>query len=500
MADLGELKGKTIKGLFWSFSDLIFNQGIQFVIQIFLARLLLPEEFGLIGIITVFIAVSNSIIDSGFTNALIREENASQDDYSTVFYFNIAMSVIMYLTLFISAPLISKFFNEPMLVSILRILSLTLIINSFGLIQKTMLTKKINFRSQTAINIIASVSSGVIAIFLAYKGFGVWSLVIRTIIMQILQAVLLSLSNKWLPSFVFKVESFKRLFGFGWKMMVSGIIDTIYNNLYYLIIGRFFSTTQLGYYTNAQKLRDVASTSITTSVQKVSYPVLSNLQTEEDKLKSAYKKIIKNTVFVTFPVMVGLAVVAKPLITIVFGEKWIGSIFFFQLLAVDGMIFPLHVINLNILQVKGRSDLFLKLEVIKKVLSVAIIAIALIGGFGIEGLICAAIIDSYISYFINSHFSGKFVSYSTKDQIKDILPIFVASLLMGLVTYGVGIFISSNIIRLIVQIVVGIVSYIGISLVIKIEELKTIWELIFNYIKKFMNLKNKLTPEDIKNT
>ncbi len=479
------LKKKTISGLFWSFSDLILNQGIQFVIQIFLARLLLPEEFGLIGMITVFISISYSIIDCGFTSALIREKDSTQEDYSTVFYFNLFMAVVMYILLYISAPNISKFFNEPMLRSILRILALTLIINSFGLIQKTMLVKKIDFKTQTIINIAASIVSGIIAIGAAYKGFGVWSLVIRTLLMQLIQAVLLCILNKWVPSFTFKIESFKKVFGFGWKMLVSGIIDTLYKNIYYIVIGRWFSAIQLGYYTNAQKLRDIASSSITTSVQKVSYPVLSSIQGNDVKLKSGYKKIIKNAVFITFPVMIGLAIIAEPFIKIVFGEKWIPSIFYFQLLCFSGMLFPLHAINLNILQVKGRSDLFLRLELIKKVISIILIAIVLICKFGIKGLLWLAIIDSLIEYFLDSYYSSEFISYSAKEQLKDIIPIFISVIIMGVITYGIGIILpDNNGLKIIVQVFVGTSVYLGISRIICKEEFNTIYGMLKTALKK----------------
>lgn len=480
------LKKKTITGLFWSFSDLVLNQGIQFIIQVFLARLLLPEEFGLIGMITVFIGVSNSIIDSGFTNALIREENSSQDDYSTVFYFNLIMAAIMYITLYSIAPLISKFYNEPILTSMLRILALTVIINSFGLIQRAILIKRIDFKTQTTINVISSIASGIIAIYCAYNGMGVWSLVIRSLIMQIIQSVLLCITNKWLPSLVFRMTSFKRLFNFGWKLMVSGLVDTVYENTYYLVIGKFFSATQLGYYTNARKLEDIPATSITASVQKVSYPVLSKFKDDDTRLKVVYKKIIKNSVFIIFPVMIGLAAIAKPFITVVFGEKWVESVYYFQLLAFGGMLLPLHAVNLNVLKVKGRSDLFLRLEILKKCISVILIAGVLICKLGIWGLLSAYVLDSYISYFINSYYSGKTINYSTLEQIKDITPIFISTMLMGIITYSIGFILPcGNLMKGIIQIIIGVISYIGISLLLKVEELSDIYQIIIQNFKTF---------------
>lgn len=485
MQEQNTLKQKTISGLFWSFSDLIANQGIRFIIQIVLARLLMPKDFGIIGMITVFIAVSQSIIDSGFTNALIREKNSSQEDYSTVFYFNLFMAVSLYIILYFSAEFISIFFKEPLLVAILRVLAIVLIINSFGIIQRTILIKNIDFKTQTKISIISSIVSGVIAILFAYNGFGVWSLVVQTLLMQFIQSLLLSLSNKWFPSLVFSIDSFKRLFGFGWKMLVSGLINTLYNNLYFLIIGKAFSAVELGYYTNAQKLRDTASQSITSSVQKVSYPVLSSIKEDEDKLRATYKKIIKTSVFITFPLMIGLAVVANPIIRLIFGLKWVNSIAYFQILCFAGMLFPLHAINLNILQVKGRSDLFLRLEIIKKSVGLLTIAIVLIFKLGIIGLLWAAVITSYIGYFINSYYSAELISYSTIEQITDITPAFITSVIMAIVVYFSGLLLlNNNLVKLIAQVIIGVVVYVGICKIQKIEELHTVCGVLSSISRK----------------
>lgn len=474
-----KMKNKTIKGLIWTFSDLILNQGLQFIIQVVLARLLLPEEFGLIGMITIFIAISNSIVDSGFSNALIREDKVTQEDYSTVFYFNLATAIILYLILYISSPSIGHFFSEPKLSSILRVLAITLIINSFGLIQKTILTRQLEFKLQMVINMIASIGSGISAIILAYLGFGIWSLVFRTIILQGLQAVLLCIVNRWSPSFVFSYKSFKKLFGFGWKLLVSGLINTIYNNLYYVIIGKIYSPTDLGYYTNAQKLRDVASNSISTAVQTVTYPVLSNMQSEEEKLRFSYRKMIRSAVYITFPVMVGLLIIAKPLITLLFGVNWINSIAYFQILCIAGMLYPLHALNLNILQVKGRSDLFLRLEIVKKGVSVILIVIAILMRFTIDGIIWVMVLNSVICFFINSYYSKSIIGYSTFQQLKDISKIFIITIGMGIIAYTPKFFnIDNKFMLLVVQVLFGCISYIILSKIFKLEEFKMIFKIL----------------------
>lgn len=492
MSEASALKRKTISGLFWTFSDLIMNQGIQVVIQVILARLLLPEDFGLIGMITVVIAVSISIMDSGFANALIREKNVTQKDYSTVFYFNLITSIVLYIIIFFSAPLISSFFAEERLIKILRILALTLIINSFGLVQRTMLTKKINFKTQTKISVIASVSSGIIGVIMAFIGFGVWSLVIRTLLMDLVQSILLCTYNKWIPSLEFDINSFKKFFRFGWKLLVSGLINTLYNNVYYLIIGKGFSALELGYYTNASKLKDTATQSITSAIQKVSYPVLSNINTNDAKLKSSYKKILKNASFIIFPVIIGLASVANPLIKSLFGAKWIPSIIYFEILCFEGMLYPIHAINLNVLQVKGRSDLFLKLEIIKKAVSLIIIGIVVIFRLGIIYLLWGAVLNSYIAYFINTYYTKNLINYPVKEQLKDIIPSFVISAVMGLIVYLSGMILHlNNIIILIIQVTIGIIIYVLLNKIIKSEELATITNLLKNLLHRSKYLVSK---------
>lgn len=481
MSESSKLRRKTISGLFWTFSDLIMNQGIQFVIQIILARLLLPEDFGLIGMITVVIAVSNSILDSGFANALIREKNVTQKDYSTVFYFNLITSFIIYIILFLSAPAISRFFVEERLIEILRILALTLIVNSFGLVQRTMLTKKIDFKTQTKISVTASVLSGIVGVIAAFVGSGVWSLVIRTLLMSLIQSILLCIYNRWFPSLEFDIHSFKRFFKFGWKLLISSLIDTLYKNLYYLIIGKGFSALELGYYTNASKLKDTATQSITSAIQKVSYPVLSNINRNDAQLKSSYKKILKNAAFIIFPIIIGLASVANPLIKLLFGEKWIPSIIYFEILCFEGMLYPIHAINLNVLQVKGRSDLFLKLEIIKKAISLIIIGIVLIFRVGIIYLLWGAVLNSYIAYFINTYYTKDLINYPIKEQLKDIIPTFIISGVMGLIVYFIGMILYlNNIIILVIQVAIGIIVYVLLNRIMKSEELATITNLLKN--------------------
>lgn len=482
------LKEKTIDGLSWSFADNFINYGIQFVVGIILARLLTPNDYGLIGMITIFIAISQSFIDSGFSQALIRKTDCRDEDYSTVFFFNLGIGILFYWILFFSAGTISGFFNEPKLILLVKVLGINLIINAFGLIERTILTKRINFKLQTKISIIASVTSGIIGIVLAYLGWGVWSLVAKTLSQNLINSTLLWLWNKWNLKFVFDFKSFKEMFGFGSKLLVSGLINTIYQNIYYLIIGKYFSASGLGYYTRAEQFKNLPSQNISIIIQRVSYPVLSSIQNQSEKLKAGYKKLIKNTMYISFILMIGLSAISKPLITVLIGEKWSPAIPYLQLLCFSGMLYPLHALNLNILQVQGRSDLFLILEIIKKVLAIPTIIIGII--FGIKIMIIGMIVNSLIAYYLNSYWSGIMINYPLKEQILDIAPSFLTAIIMGVFVYILGIFLPiSNLMLLFVQLIVGALTTVMISKAMKLEEYVEIKEIIVKNIIKLRQSK-----------
>ena len=375
----GSLKHKAIHGVGWSFIDNIASSGITFLVGLVLARLLTPKEYGIMAMIAVFIAVSNSIIDSGFSNALIRKTRIERVDYNTVFYFNLTVSILIYTLLYLAAPAISVFFKESVLVEIIRILGLVLIINAFSVIPRTQFVRDVNFKTQTKVSLISSISSGVFGIGMALGGMGVWSLVGQQLSRQFLNTLFLWIYSKWYPVWEFSRKSFKELFEFGSKLLLSGLLDTIYKNIYYIIIGRFYTSAQLGQYTRADQFNMIFSSNLTSVV---SYPVLSSIQEEPERLREAYQKVIKITMLITFACMLGLAAVAKPLILILIGEKWLPAVYFLQIICFSGMLYPLHAINLNILQVKGRSDLFLKLEIIKKIIAVGPIVVGVV--YGIE--------------------------------------------------------------------------------------------------------------------
>lgn len=471
------LKQKTINGIFWSAIDNFSQKGISFLVGIFLARLLSPKEFGLIGMITVFIAVSESFINSGFSQALIRKKECTEEDYSTVFYFNLFTGIFFFGILFLCSTLISDFFNEPQLSGLIQVLSVLLVIDSLTVIQRTTLAKRIDFKLQTNISIISSLSSGVIAIYMAYNGYGVWSLVYKSISQQFIISILLWGLNKWRPKLIFSRQSFRELFTFGYKLLLSGLIDTIYRNIYYLIIGKYFSAQELGFYTRAQMFKDLPSTNLTGIMSRVTFPVLAQLQDDPPKLKSGYKRMIKVVMYVSTILMVGLAVIAEPLVITLIGEQWRPSIIYLQLLTFVGMMFPLHALNLNMLSVKGRSDLFLKLEIIKKIIAVPAIIIGVI--WGIKVMILGMWITTLIGYYLNSYWSGRLINYSMREQIIDIMPGLYLSIVMGVILFFLDqVLIVSYSIKLIVMVITGSIVVISLSEGLKIEAYKELKSII----------------------
>lgn len=464
------LKSKTVKGVGWSFADSLGSQGITFIVGLVLARMLTPAEYGLIGIILIFVNIFNSIVNSGFSAALIRKKDATDDDYSTVFITNMAISVVLAIALFFSAPLIADFFNQPQLDALSKAMSCIVIINALGLVQFTILTKRIDFKTHTKISLIASISSGIIGIGMAFAGYGVWSLVGQQISRQLLNTLLLWLYNKWIPKMHFSTKSFKELFGFGWKLLVSSLIDVAWRDIYQVVIGKCYSAATLGHYTYANQYGSIFSSNLTTIIQRVSYPVLSSIQDDKDRMKQAYRRVIKVTMLATFVLMLGLAAVAQPLILVLIGEQWIIASYFLPIICLQMFLYPLHAINLNMLQVQGRSDLFLRLEIIKK--AIAVIPLLLGIFIDIYWMLWGSVFAGMFAFYLNSYYSGKLLNYSTTDQVKDILPSFGIAVIMAIITYLVSLLPLSPFILLPLQIIVGAVITIVLCEIIKPEEYK----------------------------
>lgn len=475
--DTSNLKSKTIRGVEWSFADNIINQGITFLVGLVLARILSPDEYGLIGIITIFIAISNSIVDSGFSSALIRKKDTNDDDYNTVFIVNLIASIVLAAILFASAPLIAKFFERTELTAITRAMSSILIINALSIVQSAQLTKKIDFKTQTKISIASSAISGTIGILMAFMGCGVWSLVFQQLSRQFINTVLFWYYNKWIPNFRFYLSSFKELFTFGWKLLVSGLIDSTWNQLYQVVIGKCYSPTTLGQYSRAQQFSNLFSTNLTHIVQRVSYPSLSSIQEERERLKNAYRTVITVTMLVSFCCMFGLAAVAKPMIRVLIGSKWYPAVPFLQILCLQMVLYPLHAINLNMLQVQGRSDLFLKLEIIKKIIGTVPLLLGIF--INIYWMLWSSVATGIIAYFLNSHYSGRMIGYSSFEQLKDIAPSFIIASVMGIIVLAMSYINISSFILLPIQIIAGILIVFILCEILNRKEYLEIKNIIF---------------------
>lgn len=462
------LKDKTVKGVGWSAIDNVAQMGVTFLVSIVLARLLSPDDYGLLGLITIVTAVCTTLVNGGFTTALIRKKDITEDDYNTAFIVNLALSLLLYAIVYASSPFIADFFKREELVSLTRVASLGLIAGALSLVPQTRLTKRIDFKAQTKITLIASVTSGVLGIAMALLGFGVWSLVAQTLSNQVLRTILLWAIDRWIPKFRFSKASFQELFGFGWKIMLSGLLDTVWKELYQVVVGKFYSPATLGQYTRGKQFSQLLSSNLTNVVQRVTYPVLSNIQDDKERMVSAYRRIIKTTMFITAVGMFFLGAISEPLLYCLIGPKWHEAATYLPLICISGSLYPLHAINLNMLQVQGRSDLFLGLEIIKKIIALGPL---FIGAFvGIMPMLYTNIITSIISYFLNSYYTGKFLGYSSWMQLKDVAPSYGIATLVAVSIYFLKYLPVSNWVILPIQLVLGFFILIAVCQQTKMKE------------------------------
>lgn len=477
------LKNKTIKGVGWSAADALLGQGVTFIVGLVLARLLSPDEYGLIGICLIFTTVLNGIVDSGFSNALIRKKDVTDEDYNTMFTTNMAISIVLYVLLFISAPFVSDFFHRIELIALVRVTGLILFLNALSITQVTILTKNIDFKTKTKASLVSAIISGVIGIAMAFMGYGVWSLVAQQLSKQLLYTLCLWVLNKWWPKFTFYNDSFKYMWGFGWKLLASGILNNVWNQLYQVVIGRCYTSSTLGHYTRANECGSIFSSNLTTIIQRVTFPVLSELQDDKKKLLVSYRKLIKVSMFVTVICMFALGAMAEPMIYSLIGPQWHQAATFLPFICITMSLYPLHAINLNMLQVQGRSDLFLYLEIAKKIITLIPI---FIGAFvGVYWMLCASIFTGFIAFLLNSWFTGKFLNYSSWQQLKDVLPSYLIALLIGFIVYLLKFLpLSFNLIfplQILATIIVGLI----VNQIINLEEYCEIKNIVQTVIKKY---------------
>ncbi|MEI5639573.1 MULTISPECIES: lipopolysaccharide biosynthesis protein [unclassified Pseudoalteromonas] len=426
----------------WSAIERLVTQAIQLIVMLFLARLLGPNAFGLVGMLAVFIAISQVFTDSGFTAALIRYTERKEVDFSTAFYFNIFVGLFCYLTLFFAAPSVAKFYDQPELVNLMRVLAITIVINSFAIVQRAKLTIAMDFKTQAKASLLSVVISSGVALYMAELDYGVWALVGQTLSNALLLVILLNVFHPWLPKTGFSKKSFNYLFDFGSKLLAASLIDTVFKNIYQIIIGKQFSATQVGLFTQANQLSLIPAMTMTTVIQRVTYPMLSNIQNDVNKFENTYLLTLRLAALVVFPIMVGLSISAEPFINLVLGSKWLPAAELLTILSFAFMLYPIHAINLNLLQVKGRSDIFLKLEIIKKSLIAIILFITI--PFGVEAMCIGLLVHSFIAFFVNSFYTGRFSRLKTTKQLAALLPIWGCVMFSGLLTYIVSWYVATN--------------------------------------------------------
>lgn len=475
------LRALTSKGLVWSAVEKFSVQGITFIIQLVLARLLAPTEYGIIAMLAIFIQIAQILIDGGFANALIQKKDCNDLDYSTVFYFNILIAVVAYLILFLSAPLIADFYKITQLDVVLRVLSIVLIVNSLSIVQKTILVKRVDFKSQAFSSFTSSLLSGILGIILAYHGFGVWALVWQQISNSFFALVFYSCIVRWTPLLKFSRESFNGLFSFGSKLLVSSLINTVYRNIYAIVIGKKYSSEDLGLYSRAEQFALFPSYNIATIISRVIFPIFSKIQDDNEKLKIAYRKTIQYSSFIIFPLMFGLASISEPFILYFLTDKWEGAIVLLQILCFDWMFDHISALNLNLLYVKGRSDLALKLEIIKKTYAIIILFSTL--PFGLVWMCLGRVLYSISAIFINAYYTRQLIQLTVWQQLKDIMPYVIASFIMAVIITCVLCLISPILIKLVIGVLLGGVFYFLFS--------KIFFRTIVNDICVFINRRNE---------
>ncbi len=480
---MDNLKKRTVVGIVWNFADQIARRGISLVVTIFLARFLVPEDFGLLAMMAVFLNLATYLIEAGFKEALIQKKVATEVDLNTAFYASIVWGLISYGLLFATAPLISDFYEEPRLIDLIRVSGLVIIINSFQVIQSAVLNRDLNFKAQLTASLPAAIISGLIAVAMAYAGYGIWALIAQMLILAMLITIFLWLMKLWRPKWMFSYSSLKKIFGFSGYLIIAGISEIIFVNMYVIVIAKFFSAIIAGNYFFTEKIKDLLLLQLVGSIQTVTYPALSKLQDDPVHLKSGYRKVISVTTFLLFPAMALLAALAEPLFRVFLTEQWLPAVIYLQLLAMAAILYPVHVINLNILKVKGRSDLVLYLGFFKKFIMIIIFVISF--KFGIIGILIGQIISSILTYLPNSYFSAKLISYPIREQLADFVPGLILSVLVATFTYIlVTVIVWSDIIELLLFGIMSVMLYLAGAHLLKLNAYVLLRQMLNKRLKK----------------
>ncbi|MCH3881562.1 MULTISPECIES: lipopolysaccharide biosynthesis protein [Tenacibaculum] len=478
------LKNHFKKGLVWTFIDNVFLRGFTFIILLGLARLLSPKDFGLIGIISIFIVIGTAIIEGGMGNSIIRDNTSNKTDYTSVFYGNLILSFIIYPILYITAPYIAIYFNEIQLVNLIRVYSISFILSAFFSIQQSVLIKEMKFKKITLFNLPGVILGSFIGLILAYLGYGVWSLVWMHLSTQAINAIIYWINSDWIPEFKICFKKLKKHFLFGYKLMISSLLSLTMKEVYPFIIGKFFSINILGYYSQAKALRGYPVNLISSTISRVTYPLLSKIQNDSKKVSQVYRSILKNLFFTICPIMFYLMIIAKPLFIVLFTEKWLPAVPYFQILVISGMLIPIHSFNINVFKIYNRTDLFLKLAIVK--LFMVTISVFLGIKFGIYGLLTTMVMTSFLALLVNTYYSGKLINYNTLSQLKDMSPIFLIGIVSSAFCYFLLIELK-ELHNILIIIIIGIlfgITYLILSYFLNKKSFLEVKYLILSLINK----------------
>lgn len=470
------LKNKATKGFIWNTVERLFANGINFLFTIILARLLSPDDYGIIAMPAIFLALAQVLIDSGFANALIRKQDLDDKDLSTAFYFNIFVGVISYIILFLSSPLIASFFKTPILSQLLKVTALVVFLNSLGIVQQALMTKRMDFKTQAIITMVSTLISGVGGVWMAYNGYGVWSLVFQQVSAALFRVVLLWIFGKWHPLWIWSHESFQYLWNFGSKVVIIGFLDSIYDNVYAFVIGKVYNAKDLGNYTRAQQFADLPIKNLNGIIQRVTLPLLSEIQDDNARLSVIYLKLIRLTSLLIIPLMFVLAAMASPLILALLGDEWIGCVVLFQILCVAKIWTPFNAININLLQVKGRTDLQLKLEIAKKSFVTVVLVATMFGNIFL--FVGGYAFCTFVAFIINTYYTKQIIGVSFLKQFRTIIPSIIISIGIAVTILLVNKYLENIYAELVADLVVSFFVYVGLSYIFEKEAIKELLSLI----------------------
>lgn len=463
----GNIKKKVLSSLFWKLLERGGTQGVHFIVLIILARLLMPEDYGLLALVTILISLANVFIQSGFNTALIQKKEVDETDFSSVFYLSIGIAFLLYVVLFFVAPFISSFFLESQLTLIIRVFSLILVFGAINSVQGAIISRSMQFKKLFFSSLVSIIVSGIVGVIMAYMNFGVWSLVVQQLTNEIVITITLWRSIRWKPNLLFSFERMKLLFSFGWKLLLADLIDRFYMNFRSILIGKIFSPIMLGYYSKGKEFPSFLVTNINGSIQSVMLPVLSSQQDNKKRIKEMVRRSIVTSSFIVFPMMVGLAVVSTSLVKILLTEKWMPSVPFLQIYCMSYALWPINTANLQAINALGHSDIFLKLEIIKKVIGISILGVTTF--YGIYAITLGSLLSGVVSTFINAYPNKRLLDYKYSEQFRDILPSLILSLVMGVIVFSIQLLSLSTIVTLTSQVILGIIVYISMASLFHLE-------------------------------